>query len=74
VLLLLPLVINSSVHRWIAYLHNALPGPALDRLSTLHGYSYGAYPATIAASWTVYAAWSTAAIVITVVLVQRRDP
>jgi ABC-2 type transport system permease protein len=74
VLLLLPLLIDSSVRRWTADLHNALPGPALDRLSTLHGYGYGHYPATIAGSWIVYAAWSVAALAIAVVVVKRRDP
>jgi ABC-2 type transport system permease protein len=73
-LLLLPLVIDSSVHRWTADLHNALPGPALDRLSTLNGYEYGHYPATLAGSWIVYAAWSGAAVLAAVVAVQRRDP
>jgi ABC-2 type transport system permease protein len=74
VLLLLPLLIDSSAHRWTADVHNALPGPALDRLSTLNGYGYGHYPATLAGSWTVYAAWSLAALAFAFVAVQRRDP
>jgi ABC-2 type transport system permease protein len=74
VLLLLPLLIDSSVHRWTADLHNALPGPALDRLSTQKGYDYGHYPATLTGSWIVYAAWATAAIGTAIVMVQRRDP
>jgi ABC-2 type transport system permease protein len=43
-------------------------------LSTLHGYDYGHYPATITGSWTVYAAWSLAAIATALEVVRRRDP
>ncbi|MFI6078478.1 ABC transporter permease [Actinoplanes sp. NPDC051343] len=74
VLLLLPLLIDSSVHRWTADLHNALPGTALSRLSTLNGYEYGHYPPTLTGSWVVYAAWSFAAILAAVIVVKRRDP
>lgn len=75
VLLLLPVLVDSSRHRWTADLHNAMPIVAWSRLIDAKGIhsGYGAYPATITGSWIVYAGWSAGAVLLTMFVVHRRD-
>ncbi|MFI1193820.1 ABC transporter permease subunit [Micromonospora sp. NPDC020750] len=76
VLVLVPMVVDSDEHRWIAELYNALPLTAWLRLIEVHPdvISRDPYPATITGSWLTLAAWSLAATLAAITLIQRRDP
>lgn len=75
-LLLLPNVVESRIHRWINDLHNAMPFSAWQRLSDPEGR-----PATphnfadpgIGGSWLVYAVWAVVPVILAFVLVRKRD-
>ncbi|MFF2142946.1 ABC transporter permease subunit [Kitasatospora sp. NPDC058190] len=74
VLFFLPSFVTER-YRWTADVLHALPLPAWQRLArtTLAGLRPTEYPATVAGSWTTYAVWSLASVVIATVVIQRRD-
>lgn len=74
-LLLLPALFRGETYRWVKEIGNAMPltawealveNPATDRPP-------GRYPESIAEAWTVFAAWPLVAVIVTVVVVRRRD-
>ena len=74
ILLLLPTAFDED-RRWKADVYHALPLAAWERLvepSALQAF-YSPYPATITGSWIVYAAWPLAAVLLGVLVIQRRD-
>ncbi|SCL69218.1 ABC-2 family transporter protein [Micromonospora citrea] len=75
-LVLLPLVVDSDTHRWIAELRHVLPVPAWQRLIEVHPdvLNPDPFPATVAGSWLAFAGWSLVATLVAVVVVHRRDP
>ncbi|MGS2619156.1 ABC transporter permease subunit [Micromonospora sp. LZ34] len=76
VLLLLPLVVDSDKHRWIAELRHALPVAAWQRLIEVHPdiLNPDPFPATVTGSWLTFAGWSVAALAVAVLAIHRRDP
>jgi len=74
-LLLLPQFFGGDRYEWLKKIGEMLPSSALDRLKFYPptGDDLGKYPASITTSWIVYAGWALAAIVIAVVVVERRD-
>ncbi|MEV7598114.1 hypothetical protein AB0O91_12125 [Kitasatospora sp. NPDC089797] len=74
VLFFLPSLVTER-YRWTADLLHALPFPAWQRLAraTMTGLRPSAYPATVAGSWTTYAVWALASVVLATVVIQRRD-
>ncbi|MER7666958.1 ABC transporter permease [Kitasatospora sp. NPDC096128] len=74
VLFFLPSLVTER-YRWSADLLHALPFPAWQRLArtTLAGMRPTDYPATVAGSWTSYAGWALASVLIAVVAIRRRD-
>jgi ABC-2 type transport system permease protein len=75
-LLLLPRLFDSRDHRWVAAVHDLLPASAWDRLTETGveaGLGRQPYPPSIAGSWTAFALWSLAAVVVTVMAGRRRD-
>ncbi|MFD5462403.1 ABC transporter permease subunit [Kitasatospora sp. NPDC127059] len=62
-------------YRWSADLLHALPFPAWQRLArtTLANMRPTEYPATVAGSWTTYAVWALASVLIATVAIRRRD-
>lgn len=76
VLLLLPLVVDSDKHRWIAELRHALPVAAWQRLIEVHPdlVNPDPFPATVTGSWLTFAGWSVAALAVAVLAIHRRDP
>ncbi|MFG2847602.1 ABC transporter permease [Kitasatospora sp. NPDC048296] len=74
VLFFLPSFVTER-YRWTADVLHALPFAAWQRLAriTLAGLRPTDYPATVAGSWTTYAVWSLASVVIATVVIQRRD-
>ncbi|MGW0431729.1 ABC transporter permease [Micromonospora sp. NPDC003197] len=74
-LLLLPTMIEPN-QPWKAALHHALPLNAWQRLTDISPVNLGPpilYPATITESWLVYAAWPLVAVVLTLIVIPRRD-
>ncbi|WBB67260.1 ABC transporter permease subunit [Micromonospora sp. WMMD812] len=76
VLVLLPLVVDSEKHRWIAELRHVLPVAAWQRLIEVHPdiLHPDPFPASVAGSWLAFAGWSLASVVAAGVVVHRRDP
>ncbi|SCG41742.1 ABC-2 family transporter protein [Micromonospora echinaurantiaca] len=76
VLVLLPLMVDSDKHRWIAELRHALPVPAWQRLIEVHPdvLNPDPFPATVTGAWLGFAGWSLAATLVAVAVVHRRDP
>ncbi|MFI9720014.1 ABC transporter permease [Streptomyces sp. NPDC052396] len=73
VLLLLPALFTER-HRWSADITHAMPYSAWRRLvDTMPSYPSVLHRATIDGSWTVYALWPLVAVLVAVVLVDRRD-
>ncbi|MFH8469149.1 ABC transporter permease [Streptomyces sp. NPDC017991] len=74
-LLLLPVLFQGERFRWVKEIGNAMPLSAWERLVTNpeKAYDLGKYPLTVGEAWTVYGAWATAAVVIAVLVVRRRD-
>jgi ABC-type transport system involved in multi-copper enzyme maturation permease subunit len=76
-LLLLPNIVESRIHRWINDLHNAMPFSAWQRLSIgpkgrpATAYYFG--DPGIGGSWLVYAVWAVVPVILAFVLVQKRD-
>lgn len=81
VLAVLPEFVTSERHAWVNDLHNAMPFAAWQRLRQPDGFGRGPFPPmphglappTVAGSWLVYAAWPVLALVLALVVVQRRD-
>jgi len=74
-LLMLPTMIEPN-QPWKAALHHALPLNAWGRLTDISPVNLGPpipYPATVTESWLVYAAWPLVAVVLTLIVVPRRD-
>ncbi|MFI1017119.1 ABC transporter permease [Streptomyces sp. NPDC020965] len=73
VLLLLPSLASDREH-WGAVLKHALPFGGWDRLVDLREPdAMVLYPSTVGGAWLVYAIWPLAAVLITMVVVHRRD-
>jgi hypothetical protein len=76
ILLVLPLTISSQLHRWVQEIHNAMPYSAWDRLAFpgSNGSFGGPFLSpSVADCWFVYAVWAVLAVVIAVLVMQRRD-
>jgi ABC-2 type transport system permease protein len=74
VLLLLPILIDSPLHRWVNDLHNAMPFPAWERLTFPGNPAFGGSSlATITGSWIVLALWPLVAVILGAAVVHRRD-
>jgi ABC-2 type transport system permease protein len=70
---LLPQFFTSHRHHWVADIGNAMPISAWERLV---GPRTGAPPyqqPTSVGAWIVYAAWPIAAVILALVVVERRD-
>jgi ABC-2 type transport system permease protein len=76
VLLVLPLTIQSQIHPWVQDIHNAMPYSAWVRLSFPGPNLAGGgppYSLSAAGAWLVYGVWAAAAVVVAVIVMQRRD-
>ncbi len=76
VLVLLPMIVGSDEHRWIAECRNALPVGAWQRLIAVHPdvVNPDPFPATVTGAWLAFAGWSVAATLVARTAVGRRDP
>ncbi|MEV6202247.1 ABC transporter permease, partial [Streptomyces sp. NPDC051771] len=70
VLLVLPMVLSEE-RRPTAVLAHATPFRAWHRLA--EDGAVGPYPWTTGGAWLVYGAWAVASVLVTVVVVRRRD-
>ncbi|QEU95368.1 ABC transporter permease [Streptomyces kanamyceticus] len=74
-LLLLPALFRGETYRWVKEIGNAMPYTAWERLVTnpARPGPPEKYPLSVAEAWPVLAAWPLVAVVVTVVVVRRRD-
>ncbi|MEU0689734.1 ABC transporter permease [Streptomyces uncialis] len=74
-LLLLPALFRGDTYRWVAEIGNSMPFSAWEALVQNPERDHGVvkYPVEVAEAWLVYGAWSVAAVVVAVVVTDRRD-
>ncbi|MEO3784207.1 hypothetical protein ABGB12_12810 [Actinocorallia sp. B10E7] len=74
-LFLLPALVRGETYRWVAEIGNAMPISAWSALTDnpARPDHPAKYPVTLAEAWTVFGAWALVAVVVTVLVVRRRD-
>ncbi|MFD7133263.1 ABC transporter permease [Streptomyces sp. NPDC059894] len=74
-LLLVPQLLTGERYRWVKEIGNTMPLTAWERLILPPGRDddLGAYPVTVTEAWTVYGAWTAAAVAVAVLVVRHRD-
>lgn len=74
-LLLLPALFRGDTYRWVAEIGNGMPFSAWEALVQNPERDRGVakYPVEVAEAWLVYGAWSVAAVIVAVVVTDRRD-
>ncbi|MFJ4774494.1 ABC transporter permease [Streptomyces uncialis] len=74
-LLLLPALFRGDTYRWVAEIGNSMPFSAWEALvhNPERDHGVAKYPVEVAEAWLVYGAWSVAAVIVAVVVTDRRD-
>lgn len=73
VLVVVPAAFKANVYLWFDDIMNTFPYVCWSRLVTLRDIPAGVPVPTIAQAWLVYAIWPAIAVLVTVLLVRRKD-